>query len=81
MQTESDQQKEWKEKTLAYAKAINDFIAKGTKDGWENAGEEPSPEGREHLVPDLLVVLREANRLGKTGLFREYWPPAHEPFA
>ena len=81
MQTESDQQKEWKEKTLAYAKAINDYVEQGIKKGWENAGDEPSSEGREHLVPDLLVVLREANRLGKTGVFREYWPPAHEPFA
>ncbi|NLC23976.1 MAG: WD40 repeat domain-containing protein, partial [Oxalobacter sp.] len=81
MQTESDPQKEWKEKTLAYAKAINDYVEKGTKDGWENAGDEPSSAGRDHLVPHLLVVLREANRLGKTDLFREYWPPAHEPFA
>lgn len=81
MQTESDQQKEWREKTLAYAKAINDYVEKGTKDGWENAGDEPSSAGRDHLVPDLLVVLREANRLGKTDLFREHWPPAYEPFA
>ncbi len=80
MQTESDQQKEWKEKTLAYAKALNEYIAKGVKEGWENAGEEPAATGREHLVPDLLVALREANRLGTTDEFREYWPPAHEPF-
>lgn len=80
MQLESDQQREWKEKTLAYAKAVNDYIAKGIKDGWENAGDEPASEGREHLVPDVLVALREANRSGQTSLFREYWPPAHEPF-
>ncbi|MDL2284272.1 WD40 repeat domain-containing protein [Oxalobacter sp. OttesenSCG-928-P03] len=81
MQTESEQQKEWKEKTLAYAKAINDYVARGIKDGWDNVGDEPSSSGREHLVPDLLIVLREANRLGRTDEFREYWPPAHEPFA
>lgn len=80
MPIESEQQKEWKEKTLAYAKAFNEYLSKGVKEGWENAGEEPSAAGREHLVPYLLTALREANRLGKTNEFREYWPPAHEPF-
>ncbi len=80
MQLESDQQKEWKEKTLAYAKAINDYVARGILQGSDEAGEEPDAAGREHLVPDLLVALRKANKSGQTEAFREHWPPAHEPF-
>lgn len=72
-------QEEWRQKTLHYVASINAYVAKGLAEGWENAGEEPSDPGREHLVEDLLAAIREANATGQTDSLRELWPPAHAP--
>ena len=72
-------QEEWKEKTLSYAQAINDFVQRGHAEGWENVGKEPEEPGREHLVNDAIAELRRANMEGYVARFREQWPPAHAP--
>ncbi len=72
-------QKEWRSKTLAYATAVNTFIDKGLRDGWDVAGEEPLEPGRDHLVPALLDAIRLANENGDFNKLREHWPPAHGP--
>ncbi len=75
----SRSQKEWKEQTIRYAKAINKFVEVGLKDGWENAGEEPEAQGREEFVPALLDAIRAANQSGELDGLRDDWPIAHTP--
>ena len=79
MKTESGQE-EWRRKTLDYVSAVNSFVEKGLRDGWEQAGEEPKDSGREHLVPQVIDAVRSANKTGDLAGLRERWPPAHLPF-
>lgn len=73
-------QEEWNAKGEQYASAINKMVEFGEKNGWENwKGEEPQDK-RNHLASEILSLLRTANREKKTDLFRESFPPAHEPF-
>ena len=73
-------QKEWKRKTLKYAREINNYIEKGDRDGWDKAGKEPDYSGREHLVANLLDALRK-NQEKRSENFRDLWPPACIPLA
>ena len=75
-----DLREEWNSKTAKYAKSINEFVEKGMKHGWGNAGEEPKQPKREHLVKHVLEALRESNRNGSPIDFKDEWYPAHSPF-
>ncbi len=79
LKSKNDMQKTWKEKTIEYASAINLYVKKGQKQGWENAGPEPKDNGRENLVPYLLKAIRAANEDGNLNKLREEWPLAHSP--
>ena len=70
---------EWRRKTLAYTDAVNAFVEKGTRDGWENAGKEPDASGREHLVDTLLKALKKNQTTASFKSLRDQWPPAHAP--
>lgn len=72
-------QKEWKEKTLSYVRAVNDFVRRGHESGWKNVGKEPEEPNLEHLANDAIAELRRANMEGYVDRFRELWPPAHGP--
>lgn len=72
-------QEKWKEETITYAKAINNFIEVGLRDGWDKAGEEPSSEGREKIVPELMEAIRSANQSNTLDALRDEWPLAHAP--
>jgi len=74
------EQEEWRQKTLCYVDAINTFVEKGHRDGWENVGDEPSDPAREHLVEAALKAIRDANTSGNLETLRDQWPPAHSPF-
>lgn len=76
---ETTAQEEWKQKTLSYVQAINDFVKRGHADGWDNVGNEPKDPGREHLAKEAIAALRHANLEGYVEQFRELWPPAHAP--
>ena len=72
-------QEQWKEQTITYAKAINEFVEVGLRDGWDNVGEEPNSEGREKFVLELLEAIRSANKSNTLDVLREEWPLAHAP--
>lgn len=72
-------QEQWKTKTLEYAKAVNVFVEKGLKDGWDNAGSEPKDNGREELVPHLIKAIKLANDSKELQSLRDDWPLAHSP--
>ena len=77
--SKEDASQHWQRQTIAYARAINAYIEKGLREGWDNVGDEPSSAGREKLVPALLEALREANRSGRLDGLQATWPPAHAP--
>ncbi|MCO7187744.1 MULTISPECIES: hypothetical protein [unclassified Pseudoalteromonas] len=77
--TKKSAQKEWKVKTLDFAKKVNLYVEKGLKHGWEEAGSVPEDNGREKLVSYLLKEIREANTNGDITKLRENWPLAHSP--
>lgn len=72
-------QEEWKTKTVQYAQDVNQFVEKGLRDGWDNAGAEPKDNGREKLVPQLLKAIRHANDTKEYEKLRQDWPLAHSP--
>lgn len=69
----------WRAASLQYAKAINEYVARGRRDGWEVAGEEPK-DNREHLALLVIEAVRKANRNGDFRSLRASFPPAWEPF-
>ena len=72
-------QEEWKSKTLKYVEEVNEFVARGYKEGWEKVGKEPAEPDRKHLVKSLLEAIRKANAQGNLDELRELWPPAQGP--
>jgi len=72
-------QKEWQEKTYSFAAALNDYVRRGLKEGWDKVGKAPKDPKRKHLTGELLKAIREANTTGKLAELRENWPPAHRP--
>ncbi|MCG8403930.1 MAG: hypothetical protein MI923_01905 [Phycisphaerales bacterium] len=74
-------QEEWHAKTLEYVTAVNAFVEKGLREGWENAGEEPGEPGRGPFVGAAIDAVRKANTNGELSNLRERWPPAHRPLA
>ncbi len=78
--TMSSIDKEWRDKTYAYAEAINRFVQKGLRDGWDNAGEAPHDADLEKLASKAIDAVRQANLSGNIKNLRDVWPPAHGPF-
>jgi len=75
-------QQQWQQAVTAYAQAVNDYVAQGRAQGWDNL-EEPQVPATEHLLDAWLAALQAANRPGfdeqQRLAFREAWPPAHQP--
>nr|WP_315026295.1 hypothetical protein [uncultured Chryseobacterium sp.] len=72
-------QKEWFSEGERYATEINEMVAFGEKNGWENwKGEEPQDK-RGNLSKEVFTLLKTANKNGDTEKFREHFPPAHTP--
>lgn len=72
-------QKEWKLKTLNYARDINSFVKKGNELGYDEAGEEPEVPNRKKLIKSLISEIRKLNSEGNFKELRDLWPPAHNP--
>ncbi|MCM8910997.1 hypothetical protein LJD21_02295, partial [Pseudomonas inefficax] len=82
MDQQHSQQQQWQQAITAYAQAVNDYVAQGRAQGWDDL-EEPLPQATEHLLDAWLQALQAANRPGieasEQQAFREAWPPAHHP--
>ncbi len=76
-------QQAWKQHVLDYAAAINRYVEKGLRDGWDQCGEEPQMAPTEHLLASWRQALEAINRPGtdaaRRDAFRQDWPPAHLP--
>lgn len=74
-----DLKQEWNTKGSAYALAVNEMVAFGDANGWENwKGKEPKDE-RGHLANAVFQLLKEANKNNTISQFRADFPPAHTP--
>ena len=69
----------WRTASLQYAKAINEYVARGRRDGWKAAGTTPE-DNREQLAPLVIEAVRNANRNVPFRSVRADFPPAWEPF-
>lgn len=69
----------WRAASLRYVSAINDFVARGRRDGWETAGDPPRDD-RAPLASAVLDVVRRANVTQDFEALRTAFPPAWEPF-
>ncbi|WP_405415287.1 hypothetical protein [Maribacter sp. Asnod1-A12] len=70
---------EWNKIGSKYAAEVNDMVAFGEKNGWENwKGKEPE-DNRDHLADELFRLLKEANKNNVVKEFRKDFPPAHTP--
>jgi hypothetical protein len=70
----------WREASHRYVTAVNAYVERGLRDGWEKAGPEPQDD-RADLAAEVLAIVRAANARGNTGFLRERFPPAWEPFS
>ena len=71
---------EWRAQTHAYVEAINRFVERGTRDGWDEAGPEPKDERTEELGARIAEVVRLANEAGEWRALRAKVPTAQAPF-
>lgn len=75
-------QQQWQQAVIAYAKAINHYVAQGRTQGWDNL-EEPVAPATEHLLPAWQAALQAINQPyvdeQQRRAFRSDWPPAHLP--
>jgi hypothetical protein len=72
--------KEWNEKGTHFAQQINEMVAYAAKHGWDKVERKEISDQREHLVPDVLAALRQANKNNTVTAFRESCPPSFAPF-
>jgi WD40 repeat protein len=76
---ENELSRAWRAGGQLYADAVNDFVARGMRDGWPD--KEPAfPDHQTPLADAVLKVVREANRSGNASTLRERFPPAAHPF-
>lgn len=77
--SDQTEQQEWRKKTIQYVESVNNFVERGLAQGWENAGDEPTDPGRDHLAVAAISAVRKANSVGQVDSLRNLWPPAHAP--
>ncbi|GED15300.1 WD40 repeat domain-containing protein [Aneurinibacillus migulanus] len=72
------QSKRWRDEGKQYATAINAFVEKGMRDGWDSVEAEPQ-ETRIDMAQEVLKVVRQANESGEITALRKYFPPSYGP--
>lgn len=71
----------WREQTHSYAQAVNDFVLRGRREGWESAGGEPSDPRTPELAAQVLAAVRRANEEGRWRELRSALPADDTPLA
>ncbi|MCU0674042.1 MAG: hypothetical protein MUE69_14755 [Myxococcota bacterium] len=71
----------WREQTHSYAQAVNDFVLRGRREGWESAGGEPSDPRTPELAAQVLALVRRANEEGRWRELRAVLPADDTPLA
>lgn len=71
----------WREQTHSYAQAVNDFVSRGRREGWESVGGEPSDPRTPELAAKVLALVRRANDEGWWRDLRTVLPADDTPLA
>lgn len=75
----TDIKEEWNNLGAKYAAEVNEMVAFGETNGWENwKGKEPEDK-REHLADEIYKLLKKANKDDSVKEFRNEFPPSHSP--
>lgn len=72
--------KEWNEKGAHFAQQINEMVAYAAKRGWDKVEQKEIFDEREHLAPEVLAALRQANKNNTVTAFQDSCPPSLAPF-
>jgi len=70
----------WCEESERYVSAINDYVSRGIREGWENVKEQEPQDTRGPMAGAVLDAVRRANQSGRTDGLHERFPRAHAPF-
>jgi hypothetical protein len=70
---------EWNEKGSTFAREINEMVAYAKEHGWDKVEKKDISDQRDHLTPDVLAALRQANKDNTVDTFRESCPPSFAP--
>jgi hypothetical protein len=71
----------WRTESANYVSAVNAFVARGEREGWDKLSGEVEPtDTRETLAEAVLAAVRRANECQDIAGLRERFPPAHGPF-
>ncbi|KRG63523.1 hypothetical protein ABB26_11370 [Stenotrophomonas humi] len=79
--TDSSPHPHWQTAVHAYARHLNDYVARGDACDWEGMGQPDDPPELSPLLPLLMEQLRAANAqrdAATLATFRSQWPPLHE---
>jgi len=71
----------WREQTHSYAQAVNDFVSRARREGWESAGGEPTDPRTPELAAQVLALVRRANEEGWWRDLRAVLPADDTPLA
>jgi hypothetical protein len=71
----------WREQTHSYARAVNDFVSRGRREGWESVGGEPGDPRAPELAAQVLTLVRRANEDGWWRELRAVLPADDTPLA
>lgn len=75
-----DAAERWRSQTLAYVAEVNAYVHRGTTEGWDSAGAEPSDPRDEALAHAVVDLVRRENEDGDWRSLRQTLPTAHRPF-
>src|SRR5687767_3021621 len=71
----------WRKESERYVSAVNAYVARGQKEGWDKISAEEEPkETRQPLAHAVLDAVRRANKGTSLDDLRDRFPPAYEPF-
>ena len=72
---------QWREASESYVSALNAFVERGQREGWENVKDEDEPKDtRQPLASAVLNAIRKANEAGDVEKLHKRFPRAHGPF-
>lgn len=81
MSNEQELSRRWIQESALYVSAMNDFIRRGMRLGWENVNEREEPrDSRGPMTKEVLAAVRRANQAGRIEGLHQRFPRAHGPF-
>lgn len=78
--SEEELSRRWRDESKQYVSAINDFVRRGLKEGWENIDDEEPKDTRQPMAEAVIEAVRRANQAGDIDDLHERFPRAHSPF-